>query len=248
MLKGPQIFSMMHVARKSIATAVAGMGSIALNDAGLEDLTARLQNIEQVRHGMKKQLIMISSRLDAAESDLEIGTSSWACNKARQCELVAVQAIAVATEVAVVVEQEVAEEVAIEQLESVAGYSCSVCGCSVLYLDAAIGQLRCVKCDTFRGQNANPTLEIHEGKAGRNILGSGAWVDYSDDLFNDPDEIYNQLLEEVDFRQHTDRLDDGKIVTQPRLIAYQAEDPAVERYIYDYPGISEPLVSAPSKT
>ena len=66
----------------------------------------------------------------------------------------------------------------IEQLERVPkSYRCVVCGCTVLYLDAAVGQLRCAKCDTVRGQSASAELQVRKGKYGRNDLGSGAWVE-----------------------------------------------------------------------
>eukprot|EP00747_Dinoflagellata_sp_TGD_P011828 gnl/TRDRNA2_/TRDRNA2_121115_c2_seq1.p1 gnl/TRDRNA2_/TRDRNA2_121115_c2~~gnl/TRDRNA2_/TRDRNA2_121115_c2_seq1.p1 ORF type:complete len:195 (+),score=32.60 gnl/TRDRNA2_/TRDRNA2_121115_c2_seq1:2-586(+) len=53
--------------------------------------------------------------------------------------------------------------------------------------------------------------------------------------------MFQQLLQEVVWEQHDDLLEDGRKVPMPRKIAYQAEDPANPRLIYDYENLDTPL-------
>jgi uncharacterized coiled-coil protein SlyX len=81
--------------RRSIATAaLAGLGSIALNNASIDDLTARIGSIEVARDDIKNKLNVLASRLEAAETDLGGASTTWSCNALMQCELVAAKIVA----------------------------------------------------------------------------------------------------------------------------------------------------------
>ena len=113
-------------------------------------------------------------------------------------------------------------------LEARAG-PCPACGCA-LYLDAAVPVMRCPRCETAA---AKP------GKAGTCKLdGEGSVVDFEPGTFSGEGDLLGVLKDEVQWEQHDDRLDDGRVVTQARLIAYQA---TVAGHLYGYPGIVKSL-------
>lgn len=139
-------------------------------------------------------------------------------------------------------------------------WQCSICLCSVAYLDAAPNIMRCVQCDCPL-DNVPTTIDGYQwykpklGASGTTNLGRGAFVDYIPDLFlssikESPGQVkyfttsnmYRRLIQEIPFKRLEDLLPSGRVVRQPRLIAYQSVDHTNPRYIYDYPGLSRPLI------
>eukprot|EP00966_Prymnesium_polylepis_P069568 1617501-Prymnesium_polylepis.1 len=85
--------------------------------------------------------------------------------------------------------------------------------------------MRCPRCETTSAMS---------GAAGSVALDAeGSLVDFLPDAFSDG-ELLNVLIDEIEWQQHDDRLEDGRIISQARLIAYQA---TVEEHVYSYPGI-----------
>merc|ERR1711907_725257 len=105
------------------------------------------------------------------------------------------------------------------------------------YLDAAAATVRCAGCDAPVGGAAagyKPPV-VKEASTGVLELANGGEVLYDPHFaFWADDTMFEQLLQEVAWEQHDDLLDDGRRVPMPRKIAYQAEDPANPRLIYDY--------------
>ena len=109
-------------------------------------------------------------------------------------------------------------------LEESAG-SCKACGFG-LYLDAAVPVMRCPKCET---------ASARAGACGTVTLDAeGSVVDFLADEFSDAEDLLSVLQKEVEWEQHDDRLEDGRIISQARLIAYMADRPG---HVYSYPGI-----------
>lgn len=109
---------------------------------------------------------------------------------------------------------------------------CSACGSTSLFLDAAINELRCPRCDTRLARDGvQGDMAIDE---------DGSHVRFL------PTQLDPSLLEglwaESGWAQHEDLLPDGRVILQPRLIAYQADDPAL---VYSYEGLTRPLHPAP---
>lgn len=109
---------------------------------------------------------------------------------------------------------------------------CALCGSSSLFLDAAINELRCPRCDTRLARDG--------------VQGDVALDDHGSHVRFMPAELDPSLLEglraEIKWAQHEDLLPDGRIVWQPRLIAYQADDPSL---VYSYEGLTRPLHPEP---
>ena len=57
-------------------------------------------------------------------------------------------------------------------------------------------------------------------------------------------ELMAAVWREVEWEQHDDRLADGSVTRQPRLIAYQAT-PSLGAHVYSYPGIVRQLTARP---
>ncbi|KAL1515641.1 hypothetical protein AB1Y20_002259 [Prymnesium parvum] len=112
-------------------------------------------------------------------------------------------------------------------LERSAGV-CARCA-SELYLDAAEATMRCSHCETagaLRGDEGTTALDA-----------DGSIVDFLPHEFADG-EWLALLQHEVQWEQHDDRLRDGRLLSQARLISYQAHE---EGHVYSYPGISRAL-------
>ena len=54
--------------------------------------------------------------------------------------------------------------------------------------------------------------------------------------------VFSELNDEIDWARHHDMLADGRMVSQPRSIAYQADDASL---VYVYEGLAAPLVPTP---
>ena len=54
--------------------------------------------------------------------------------------------------------------------------------------------------------------------------------------------VFSELKDEIDWARHHDILADGRMVSQPRSIAYQADDASL---VYVYEGLAAPLVPTP---
>jgi alpha-ketoglutarate-dependent dioxygenase alkB family protein 2 len=137
---------------------------------------------------------------------------------------------------------------------------CSACG-SPLYLDAAANTLACAACECS---------EAALGVSGTMALGSECFVDLytgavefkllaalgrarrNDSVFVPSTchtdaaaaaaTVFAELREEISWARHKDILPDGRLVTQPRSIAYQSDDASL---VYSYEGIAAPLQPAP---
>ena len=137
--------------------------------------------------------------------------------------VVAAAATAAATAVHIYRRFRALQKMSTRALEAAAG-TCVNCACE-LYLDAAVPEMRCPQCET-----ATATL----GLPGTSTLDSeGSIADFTPGAFDDPG-LLTALQDEVHWEQHDDRLEDGRIVSQARLIAYQASIPG---HVYSYPGI-----------
>lgn len=114
-----------------------------------------------------------------------------------------------------------------------AGHSCPLCGCQDLYLDAAADELRCPRCDCAAAE---------DGICGAAALDDvGGQVHFVPGFLDDPG-VLGRLQAEVAWEQHQDRLPSGALVLQPRLIAYQANDPSL---VYSYEGLTTALHPQP---
>lgn len=124
-------------------------------------------------------------------------------------------------------------------------WKCATCSSSTPYLDAAENVLKCAMCDTPAAQTTkgSPPI-ICKGEIGTNDLGQGCVVEFFPSVLDSPEYVFCQLLGEVNWEQHLDRLNNDQITTQPRLIAYQTASPRDPRMIYSYPGLIRPLVPA----
>eukprot|EP00298_Acanthocystis_sp_HF-20_P000150 c10187_g1_i1.p1 GENE.c10187_g1_i1~~c10187_g1_i1.p1 ORF type:complete len:363 (+),score=137.50 c10187_g1_i1:40-1089(+) len=139
------------------------------------------------------------------------------------------------------------------------GWKCSNCQGNEAYLDAAPNVIRCTQCDTPVNEKTKAnketknkdiinqkTLLVKSSKENSGLynLGNGSFVVYFPSFFSSEESIniMEKLNNEVAWEQHLDILADGKVVLQPRLIAYQAQYPEDKAYIYQYPNISRPLI------
>jgi len=118
----------------------------------------------------------------------------------------------------------------------VQGKRCAKCG-SEAFLDAAskegINALCCPQCQCSGAINGS------EGTVDLDTFGSQVFFQIGP--FSECN-FLELLQEEVAWEQHDDLLADGNIVTQPRLISYQASDPT---FTYTYPGITRELEAKP---
>ena len=110
--------------------------------------------------------------------------------------------------------------------------ACKTCA-SALYLDAAANQMRCAACETAMARL---------GMLGTSDLGQNCFIDYFASRLPPDGFTFDALSDEVAWMVADDVLPDGSIVSQPRRIAYQADDPSL---VYAYEGISAPLVPQP---
>eukprot|EP00808_Paulinella_micropora_P025748 g1903.t1 len=129
--------------------------------------------------------------------------------------------------------------------------TCPSCKNNGFYLDAATPALRCGSCDALADQSSvQPLPRITWGVAGKNDLGQGCYVDFIPNVIPPlaASQFFEGMLSEASWSQHLDAVvglasaSEEAIVTQPRLIAYQASDPADSRFVYTYPGLTEPLI------
>ncbi|KOO33393.1 isochorismatase hydrolase [Chrysochromulina tobinii] len=146
--------------------------------------------------------------------------------------------------------------------------ACPLCG-SPLYLDAAAHALRCPACECasavpgILGTNAlgNDCFVDHysgaidyavlvlehpqwflEALARARMSDSLATIDSHIDLALAAAAVFSELNDEIDWARHHDMLADGRMVSQPRSIAYQADDASL---VYVYEGLAAPLVPTP---
>lgn len=143
-------------------------------------------------------------------------------------------------------------------IESVA--PCVVCG-SPLYLDAAANTLSCAACeckDAMPGGSGTASLgndcflELHAGAVDCKMLAALARARKCEsalvpsachtDAATAAAAVFAELREEIAWAYHNDVLPDGRLVTQPRSIAYQSDDAAL---VYAYEGIAAPLEPVP---
>jgi len=127
----------------------------------------------------------------------------------------------------------VTESTASTRSVEAAGLACIACG-SEQYLDAGRPgrALRCASCDL---------ADAAEGLVGLAWLDNeGSAVDYRPSAF--VPSLLPAIRSEVGWQSHSDRLSDGALVAQPRLIAYQADDVS---FVYSYTGIAAPLIPTP---
>ena len=140
---------------------------------------------------------------------------------------------------------------------------CASCA-APMYLDAAANRLRCAACECDGAKvGSNGTAELAGGcfvdfsaqaidttrlatlaaargeqqmapAASQCIIGVSAGASAGS--------FFSRLMEEVVWKQHDDLLADGRVVSQPRRIAYQADD---SRLVYAYEGITTPLSPVP---
>ena len=94
-----------------------------------------------------------------------------------------------------------------------AGQACEVCRCRSLYLDAAIGALRCPRCDLAHSKDGTC------GNVSIDSDGDGSQVRFVPDCFDQM--MLDGIMAEVAWEQRGDRLPNGMVVLQPRHIAYQ---------------------------
>lgn len=123
------------------------------------------------------------------------------------------------------------------EVEEIGG-ACAKCNSSTdVYLDAASGLvdgIRCAVCEM---------TEAVSLPAGRHALDDeGSVVELFEDCFVAGDEL-KELLEE-DWKLFDDKID-GKLVAQPRLIAYQARGKALSK-AYSYEGLSPETALVPT--
>ena len=109
---------------------------------------------------------------------------------------------------------------------------CALCGSRSLFLDAAINELRCPSCDTHLARDGVQG-DVALDEDGSHVRFMPAELDPS---------LLKRLRAEIKWAQHEDLLPDGRVILQPRLIAYQADDPSL---VYSYEGLTQPLHPEP---
>lgn len=95
-------------------------------------------------------------------------------------------------------------------------------------------------------------IDLHEGAVNHKVLAALSQARANDSPFMPSTchidaaaasaAMFAALKEEIGFGRHNDILPDGELVSQPRSIAYQADDASL---VYAYEGIAAPLTPVP---